>query len=605
MTPFLKLRWPRHLAARLSALAFLAAGVSLTLLALGAPAAAQGTPMPPLPTTRPSAVRGKELFIQNCQPCHGSLGRGDGETLRAQGQTAPSFALAAFHTARTPVDIYTIISEGRVDKLMPPWKGRLTPDQMWDLTAYSWWLGAGGRTLSRGQAVWAAECASCHGANGAQVAKADLSQGAQRVGSNQADLATRSAVVAEHAKVWPTLSVSDQAASLAYARSLSFDAPLLPTASGVIRGTVRNGTPGASIQPGQVVSATLFSFVGTTVDEPVATTVNPDGSFEFKGLVTDPDYSYGVGVRYNGVQYFSPLIKLTTDQASQTPVVTVYETTTTDPGMRIGRAHVIAEFLDPNSLRIGELFEVENPSDKTFAAPPGGTTFDLPLPPGATNVRFQDEDVDQTSLRNGETLRLTTPWTPGTRQVLIAYDLPYNGDLRLARSWPYPVSEVNVLIQDAGIQARGEGLQARPDMEAPGGGKYISLAAQTLPARQPVAVTLSGTPRQQQPGAGQAGTQAAATARVQSSYQNGLRWFGVGLLAASVLAFLVWPKLRPAVVTGRRENLAATRERLLDQLADLDDAHAAGELRDSDYMVQRADTKSRLVAIMRASRAEE
>ena len=585
----------------------------LATLADSVPASAQGAASPPAPPAgRPSAARGKELFATNCAPCHGPGGAGDGETLKSQGKTAPDFTQPAFHSQQSSADIYTTISEGRVANLMPPWKGRLSPDQMWDLAYYAWWLGTGSATLARGQAVWQAECAACHGASGAGVQGVDLGQASRAIAFSQADVASRSATVKDHAPLWSKLSAADQAASLAYARSLGFDAPAAPASNGAIRGTIRNGTTNTAITPGQVVSATLYSFVGTAPQAPVIAPVDGQGAFKFEGLTAGDDYNYGVGVLYNGIQYFSPLLKLTADQPNQTPELRVYEATATDPGLRIGQVHVIAEFLDARTLRVGELFEVQNPAQQTFLAPPGGATFEMGLPPGATNIRFQDEAIDPASIGDNNTLRLNIPWIPGSRQVLLAYDLPYNNNsLRLSRAWPYPTGEVNVLVEDLGVQASADGLQAKAPMNTPNGGRYLTLAAPSLAARQAVNVTLSGAPRIDAAAAsgsasGQAGAVASVpSARVQTSYQDGLRWLGVVLAALAVLAFLAWPRLRPSLAAGRHENPAATRERLLDQLADLDDAYALGEIGEGDYMVQRAETKARLVAVMRALRAQE
>ena len=584
----------------------------LALLADSAPASAQGaTPPPSPPAGRPSAARGRELFATNCVPCHGPGGAGDGETLKSQGKTAPDFTQPAFHNQKSPVDIYTVIAEGRIANLMPPWKGRLSPDQMWDLAYYAWWLGTGSATLTRGQGVWQAECSTCHGASGAGVQGVDLSQASRAIAFSQMDLASRGATVKDHAPVWSKLSPTDQAAALAYARSLGFNAPAAPASNGAIRGTIRNGTTNLPITPGQVVSATLYSFVGTAPQAPVIAPVDGQGTFKFEGLTAGEDYNYGVGVLYNGIQYFSNLVKLTADQPNQTPELKVYETTATDPGMRIGQVHVIAEFLDAKTLRVGELFEVQNPAQRTFLAPPGGATFEIGLPPGATNIRFQDEEIDAASIRDGTTLRLNLPWNPGSRQVLLAYDLPYNNSLRLTRAWPYPTGEVNVLVEDLGVQASADGLQAKAPMNTPNGGRYLTLSAPSLAARQAVNLTLSGAPRTDAPAAGSANsrpsgaTAAVPSARVQASYQVGLRWLGVVLAALAVLAFLAWPRLRPSLAAGRRENLAATQERLLDHLADLDDAYALGEMGESDYVVQRADTKARLVAVMRALRPQE
>ena len=566
-------------------------------------AEAQGpAPAVPPPTTRPSAARGQELFATNCVPCHGPQGRGDGDTLRAQGMSAPSFADAQFHQGQSLASIYSVISEGRMDKLMPPWKGRLNPDQMWDLAAYTWWLGTGGRTLSRGQAVWSAECASCHGANGGTLPKSDLSQTAQRMNVNQTDLATRSAKVPEHAPTWAKLSPADQTAALAYGRSLGFDTPALPSTVGVIQGSVRMGTPGAALQAGQVVSVTLLTFAGNAPEDEVSAPVTPDGTFKFEGLLASSDFSYGVTTRYNGVDYYSPLVRLAANDAQQATTISVYETTTTDPGLRIAQVHVIAEFLDAQTLRIGELYDVENTGQRTLVAGSSGTTFPLALPAGAVNVRFQD-DLDEQKIRDGDQLRIGLPWPPGHRQLLLSYDLPYRGQASLTRVWPYPVSDANVLVADVGLQVQAEGLQAKPATQPSAGVNYLTYAAQTLPAGRPVTVRLSGTPSLQ-PASGSASGTSAVGVRVQPSYQSSLRWIGVGLALLALASALAWPRLRRATVGGPSRT-DVERERLLDRLADLDDAYTAGELAETEYRVQRTETKARLVQVMRTQRAEE
>ena len=84
-----------------------------------------------------------------------------------------------------------------------------------------------------------------------------------------------------------------------------------------------------------------------------------------------------------------------------------------------------------------------------------------------------------------------------------------------------------------------------------------------------------------------------------------LLWLAVALAALAVLSVFVWPRFRPAYVTDQYGRQKDQRERLLDRLADLDDAYAAGELSETTYTVQRADTKARLVALMRQLGPEE
>ena len=602
--------------------------LALALTALMAQVASAQGPNPPSvppPSGRPSAVRGKDLFTQNCQPCHGALGRGDGETMQAQGAQAANFADPAFKQAMSPADAYIVISEGRIGKLMPPWKNRLTPDQMWDAAFYAWWLGAGPRSIARGKVVWEANCASCHGANGAGVASADLSQANQTIRQSQSDLAAQSAKTPEHASVWAKLSPDDAQAALDYTRALGFETPPLPAVNGVITGSLRQGTPGASLDVSKAVSMTLLSLVGQSPEGEIPGKLAADGSFKFDNLITDADHGYGVAVSYNGVNYYSPLVRLDSSKPDQTTTLNVYETTTTDPGMQLSRAHILVDFVDSNTLRIGELYQIDNQGDRTFVAPPNGATMIMPLPPGAKNLQFQNQDLDAAAQISGTTIRLDTPWSPGPHQVVLSYDLPYNGSLDLKRGFPYPVGEINVLVADRGLQLTPTGIEPKPSTSTPQGETFQTYQAQNIAVGQTIGLGLSGTPKNvpapsaAAPAAPPAGAQGAAAPSTSASgaraasaavllaptYQTWVVWVGVVLVALALLAVLLWPRLRSPYARRQEDSLHATEETLLDQIAALDEAYAAGQVSEVDYTVRRADAKARLISVMRLRKAQE
>ncbi len=60
----------------------------------------------------------------------------------------------------------TITKNGRMQQMMPPWKGRLDDQQIWDTVAYAWGLHTTRAEVDQGKVVYEANCASCHGADG-------------------------------------------------------------------------------------------------------------------------------------------------------------------------------------------------------------------------------------------------------------------------------------------------------------------------------------------------------------------------------------------------------------------------------------------------------
>ena len=81
-----------------------------------------------------SAARGRELFLQACQACHGPEGRGDGPATAALAKRPKDLTrIAAPPVFPDGVLGYRIRNGGEV---MPAWKGVLSDAQVWDLVSY-------------------------------------------------------------------------------------------------------------------------------------------------------------------------------------------------------------------------------------------------------------------------------------------------------------------------------------------------------------------------------------------------------------------------------------------------------------------------------------
>jgi mono/diheme cytochrome c family protein len=99
------------------------------------------------PAARPDIMLGAAIFAENCTRCHGIGGQGDGE-LVLTGQlpdAPPDFTDEATARDMTLVEWYEIITHGRLERFMPPWRDSLSESERWAVAR----VGRGMRGLPR------------------------------------------------------------------------------------------------------------------------------------------------------------------------------------------------------------------------------------------------------------------------------------------------------------------------------------------------------------------------------------------------------------------------------------------------------------------------
>ncbi len=110
---------------------------------------------------------GGALFAANCASCHGSGGEGDGKASASLLPKPANLTAARFSDER----LSSVLWNGVVGSAMPPWR-QLPTEDLRALIAYIQRLNAPGATpripeaAGLGKALFAATCASCHGATG-------------------------------------------------------------------------------------------------------------------------------------------------------------------------------------------------------------------------------------------------------------------------------------------------------------------------------------------------------------------------------------------------------------------------------------------------------
>ena len=127
----------------MSKLFFLLIGVSVIALCVEASAQSAGWSIPPTAKDEKSPLtaspdllaKGKEIYVKQCQRCHGPEGKGDGP--EADQQNLPGDLSDEYRAPLNPVGImfYRILN-GR-PPTMPAFKDTLSKDDIWTVIEYA------------------------------------------------------------------------------------------------------------------------------------------------------------------------------------------------------------------------------------------------------------------------------------------------------------------------------------------------------------------------------------------------------------------------------------------------------------------------------------
>jgi mono/diheme cytochrome c family protein len=88
----------------------------------------------PVPVTPQTLAAGGELFHENCAPCHGDTGKGDGDTGKIIKKKPANFTDAKLMSLETDGSLFWKMGEGRGP--MPAWKDELSEKERWQLVNY-------------------------------------------------------------------------------------------------------------------------------------------------------------------------------------------------------------------------------------------------------------------------------------------------------------------------------------------------------------------------------------------------------------------------------------------------------------------------------------
>ncbi len=570
------------------------------------------------PATPPLALFGEASYQQNCAPCHGVQGMGDGPTAAELPGPATAFADPAAIWPLSPAELFHTTKFGRIQNLMPPWGNQLTDEEIWQTVAYAWSLHTSQADTTAGAELYAASCAACHGVQGAGdgpeagVDLLDFGELAYAVEHSQ--VAWQAGWQSAHPELGAEWTADQQAAVLEYIRTFSYVPPwgdAYRAGPGVIEGTVIQGTADGGAVAGLPVS--LEAYAGFTPLAVFTTTVDATGAYTFTALATDANINYLASVNSEGIRYSSTILNFTPETQVLPAQITIYGTTDDAAVVRMNSIHWIVD-PRPGAVVVVEVYGVGTDGERTYVgqvveglAQP--VTVGIPVPAAAQDLGFENGLLGQRFQQVGDVAYDTAPVLPGrgSRQIIMRYLLPQEGrTLEFTRDFTYAVDEMSLLVAELPnleVEIPGFALASRETFQNQT--YQLWRAEGSIP--ETLTIRLNGLlraddvdPRTVQ-GAGAPGGVAAAGGVATAAAPQLASWMPWAIVAALLLGMVgvvAWSLQGGKFSRVDHQRTRKTQQAaLLQRIAQLDDQHATGEVSEPEWQQQRARLKAQLLAL--------
>lgn len=564
-----------------------------------------------VPTAPPVALFGQASYQENCAPCHGAEGMGNGPTAAELPSPPTAFADPDAIWALSPSELFHTTKFGRLEKLMPPWRNQLSDEEIWQTLAFAWSLHTTRSAIENGAELYQAECAACHGENGAgdgpdaSVDLGDMSDLAYAINHSQADW--MEGWQAAHPEIGAEWSQSQQRAVLEYVRTFSFTPPwqnAYQPGSGVIAGTVVQGTADGADVAG--LTAALEAYMNFSPVAVFTSPVDSQGGFIFTDIGATPGIDFLVSVASNGIRYSSPILRFNEGESTLNTQISIYETTDDPGGIHINGLHWILD-PQPGAIVVGEVYSMGNLSDRSFVGKriegiDEPVTVAMRVPPDAEELGFENGALGERFQQVDELVYDTTPVVPGegTRQVIMRYVLPHNDTtMDVTQGFVYPVDQMTILVTELPqleVTIAGFSLASRETLQ----GQTYQLWRPDGNVPERVTVQFAGLlrsgdidPRVVQ---SSTGTGAVTTVAAASLLEPWAPWVLAIVLSLSGIGAVIWGARQRAGM-DTTQGLRDQQTKLLKQIAHLDDRHAIGEVDDRQWQQGRSQLKAQLLQV--------
>lgn len=379
---------------------------------------------------------------------------------------------------------------------------------------------------------------------------------------------------------------------------LALSTPALATESdnGIIEGVLINGTSDGSSVGGQEV--TLNTSLNDVETATVTATADEDGNFVFGGLSTGVKYTYQVVINFQDADYSSDWLGFDEGETTRYVEVTVYDSTTSDEAIYVEMAHTVIN-VGEGELGVREVIFFVNEGDRTYigadevGADGKRETLRFSLPEGASGLQLGGALMECCVKDSNGGFVDTMSVLPGTSAAAYSYEVNHDsGTYSFLQNMFYPTISYSLLVEGKGVEVASVKLTEAEPMQMENTTFQHFVGAELAPG-ETIAAQISGLP--------------LAIGGGSSGNQTTLIWIAVivVVLAAGFIYFFQMrrDRLQPATAEGSpaatgEDSPDRNQERLLIELAKLDDDFEDGTIEEDVYRKLRDERKSQLVVLL-------
>ena len=335
---------------------------------------------------------------------------------------------------------------------------------------------------------------------------------------------------------------------------------------------------------------TLTTYLNDAEMDSATTKTDAEGRFVFDGLPTGPGYGYQAKLDFHGVEYNSEWLIFDEGGIVKPVEITVYDSTTSDEAIKVAISHMIV-YIEPGVLLVKEFYLFVNEADRTYIGlrevdADTKETLRFSLPDEATELQPTSGLMECCIYASDDGFIDTMPILPGPKEVAYSYKVNYDsGAHTFSRRVNYPTDSFNFLVQGEGIEVATDQLTAEEPLNIDGtwfnhssGGDFTS--GDTLVAQ------LSGLP--------------------ETANQGTLTWVALMLaVLTGSFGFGYLLKRRRLQPVSTKDSPDQKINKLLVELARLDDDFENGKIKEEIYRELRTAKKTQLIELMQEAKEEK